>query len=337
MMRWSQPHIYLLVWLLILVAGCRPKGNNGSNPQEEGTPAEAKTLVIYFVGIAGPDDLFHGTIARGAMEAGKNLGAHVIYIYPDKLTLPQYIEKIEQAIAARPDGMVVMGIDKKAVDAEAKRAKELGIVLAYNPAPPVEERPVRDPEDVYVGRVGSDEYSAGRLAADGLLHAGVKGQVLCGIHHPGDGTLMTRSEGLRKRLGEHGIETDVREVPFEPGQCEEFLTSYLRAHPGVGAIVTLDSRINGAARSAKKNLAKGDDFLLVGFDLDLPTLESIKRGEMLLTIDQQQFWRGYIPVLEIVHSIRYGLVQANYFLSGPCIVDSSNVDRVLDLTRQGFR
>ena len=44
-------------------------------------------ISIYFVGCAAPTG-FHGYLARGAAEAGENLGVDVTYIYPDKLTIP---------------------------------------------------------------------------------------------------------------------------------------------------------------------------------------------------------------------------------------------------------
>jgi simple sugar transport system substrate-binding protein len=42
-------------------------------------------------------------------------------------------------------------------------------------------------------------------------------------------------------------------------------------------------------------------------------------------------------VLEMVHYIRYGLVQSNYFLSGPQIVDKTNAASVAGLAAAGVR
>ena len=120
------------------------------------------------------------------------------------------------------------------------------------------------------------------------------------------------------------------------GSRLNLLSTYLRAHPDTGAIVTLGGPPNAGAREAKKEVNR-QDVLLGGFDMDPATLKSIKDGEMLFTIDQQPFWRGYIPVLEIVHNLRYGLQQANYFLSGPSIVDGANVASVLELSKHGVR
>jgi simple sugar transport system substrate-binding protein len=59
-----------------------------------GGPAAADDISIYFVGCAAPTG-FHGYLARGAAEAGKNLGVKVTYIYPDQLTIPNQVQKIE--------------------------------------------------------------------------------------------------------------------------------------------------------------------------------------------------------------------------------------------------
>ena len=44
-----------------------------------------------------------------------------------------------------------------------------------------------------------------------------------------------------------------------------------------------------------------------------------------------------MPVLLLTHQVRYGLLQANYFLTGPTIVDKSNVEQVATLVEQGYR
>ena len=66
-------------------------------------------------------------------------------------------------------------------------------------------------------------------------------------------------------------------------------------------------------------------------------MKLIQDGELTFTMDQQGYWRGYISVMELVHYIRYGLVQANYFLTGPILVDTSNADSVAGLAAAGVR
>ena len=297
---------------------------------------EEKPVTIYFIGITSPADPFHGIIARGAEQAGKDVRAKVVYVFPDKVTLSDYNDKIEQAIAAKPDGIVILGLDEKGSEPLAQRAHDLGIKLAFNPAPPIKDRPLWSKDDLYISRVGSDEYSAGRAAGERLLAEKVKGRVVCAIQIAGDSTLSTRCKGVSDRLKEANIPVDVIEVANDPGQSAELLSTYLRAHTDVGGVVTLGGPPNAGAREAKSTLGLSN-LLLGGFDMDTATLKSIAAGDMLFTIDQQPYWRGYIPVLELTHNIRYGLQQANYFLSGPTIVDSNNVKAVIDLAQKGFR
>ena len=44
-----------------------------------------------------------------------------------------------------------------------------------------------------------------------------------------------------------------------------------------------------------------------------------------------------MPVLLLTHFVKYGLIEGNYFLTGPTIVDASNVDQVATLVEQGYR
>ena len=79
--------------------------------------ADDKPLSIYFVGCAAPTG-FHGYLARGAEEAGKNLGVNVTYIYPDQLTIPNQVQKIEEAIAAQANGIALCEFTEDAAYAE---------------------------------------------------------------------------------------------------------------------------------------------------------------------------------------------------------------------------
>ena len=44
-----------------------------------------------------------------------------------------------------------------------------------------------------------------------------------------------------------------------------------------------------------------------------------------------------MPVMLLTHYIRYGLRQPSHFLTGPTIVDASNLEQVAALVEQGYR
>lgn len=296
--------------------------------------AQDKEISIYFVGCAAPTG-FHGYLARGAEEAGKNLGVKVTYIYPDKLTIPNQVQKIEEAIAAKADGIALCEFAEDAAYADvAARAKEAGIAFGSAAAPPAGSQ-VRDPNDFFLFRTGSDERAAGKLTAQTLIAMGVKGRVVVGDQQPGDATCRDRADAEIETLKAAGIEADFLELTMDPGQQSESIFNYLRLHPDTAAATSVCDVIDGFL-SAKADSGR-DDLILTGYDIVAQALAAIKDGREAFTIDQQQFWRGYMPVLLLTHYIKYGLVEANYFLTGPTIVDKNNVDQVAKLVEAGYR
>jgi len=83
--------------------------------------------------------------------------------------------------------------------------------------------------------------------------------------------------------------------------------------------------------------ADGRFLVLTGYDIVAQSLDAIRDGRQAFTIDQQQFWRGYMPVLLLTHYLKYGLIEGNYFLTGPTVVDKSNVEQVAKLVKAGYR
>jgi simple sugar transport system substrate-binding protein len=303
-------------------------------PLSAGDASAQDDISVYFVGCAAPTG-FHGYLARGAEEAGSNLGVKVTYIYPDQLTIPNQVQKIEEAIAAQADGIALCAFAEDAAYADvAARAKEAGIAFGSAAAPPADSQ-VRDPNDFFLFRTGSDERAAGRLTAQTLIAMGVKGRVVVGDQQPGDATCRDRADAEIETLKAAGIEADFLELTMDPGQQAESLFNYLRKNPDTAAATSVCDVIDGFL-SAKADSGR-DDLILTGYDIVAQALEAIRDGRQAFTIDQQQFWRGYMPVLLLTHYIKYGLVEANYFLTGPTIVDKSNVDQVAKLVEEGYR
>ena len=147
-----------------------PLGAHAESSNYPGDLTKGKHLTIYVEGLADPSSGFFRVLNNGAQQAGKDLGVDVKYVYPASVDLASYTEKIEETIAAKPDGILILGIGD--LDAVAKEAKDKGIAVAFNPAPSVKDKPLRDPNDVYVSRVGADEYAAGQMAANRFAEKG---------------------------------------------------------------------------------------------------------------------------------------------------------------------
>jgi simple sugar transport system substrate-binding protein len=296
--------------------------------------AQDDEISLYFVGCAAPTG-FHGYLARGAEEAGANLGVKVTYIYPDQLTIPNQVQKIEEAIAAQADGIAICVFTEDAAYTDVvARAKEAGIAIGSAAAPPPGKQ-VRDPDDMFLFRTGSDEGAAGKLTAQRLLAMGVTGRVVVANQQPGDATCQLRATSQIEELKANGVEAEFLEMTMDPGQQAEALFNYLRRNPDTAAATSTCDVIDGFL-SAKADSGR-DDLILTGYDIVAQALDAIRDGRQAFTIDQQQFWRGYMPIVLLTHNIKYGLQQANYFLTGPTIVDVDNVEKVAAMVEAGYR
>ena len=230
-------------------------------------------ISIYFVGCAAPTG-FHGYLARGAEEAGKNLGVKVTYIYPDQLTIPNQVEKIEEAIAAKANGIALCEFAQDSAYADvAARAKEAGIAFGSAAAPPSGSQ-VRDPNDFFLFRTGSDEKAAGALTAKRLIAMGVKGRVVVDDQQPGDATCRDRADTEIATLKAAGINADFLEASMDPGQEAEAVGNYLRKNPDTAAATSV-CNISAGLLTAKADSGK-KDLIITGYDLDPGALAAIE-------------------------------------------------------------
>jgi len=297
-----------------------------------GDLTKGKHLTIYIEGLADPSSGFFRVLNNGAQQAGKDLGVDVRYVYPASVDLASYTDKIEETIAAKPDGILILGIGD--LDAVAKEAEGQGIAVAFNPAPSVKDQALREPHDVYISRVGADEYAAGQMAASRFVNKGAK-SMICVQEDVGDGTQTERCAGMQQVAHATGDKYDHVAGDPDPGKTALIVEAYLRSHPDVDAVVATGQPATAGIVAAKQ--AVGRPLQTAGFDVSPDIVAMIQRTDLDFTMDQQGWWRGYISVLELVHYIRYRLIQSNYFLTGPQIVDKANADSVSGLVAAGVR
>ena len=343
MRRGLGRRVVALAAMAFVVGACSPP--SPATPGQVGataTPAQSaattsKQLVIYYVSVAAPTGFF-AYLNKGGMDAAANLGVKFVYVYPDSPTIPAQVEKITQAIAAKADGIIINGIgsDQTYYDViKQGNAAAISFGSALGPQAKMGTQ-LRDPKDPFLFHVGSDEYAGGVLIGTKLLSLGVKGRVVVGNQAPADSaTCQPRAAGVVDTVKTGGITSDVLELTLDPGQQTEAIQNYLRAHPDTGAFVSACTVLNPFL-SAKQQSGRSD-LLLAGWDLDDTVVAAIKSGASAFTIDQQPYWRGYMPVLLMTHYLRYGLLQANPFLTGPAIIDKTNIETVQNLASQGYR
>jgi simple sugar transport system substrate-binding protein len=308
----------------------------GSASTMSGGLKEANAVKIIYVGCGAPTQFFWARVTRGAQEAADNLGIQYQYLYPEQVDVATLNQVVEQAIAAQPDGIAVCGLDPNGSRSVIQRAVDAGIAVVLTPPEnTVTQAPLRDPKLPYIGQVGADEPSGGVLAATSAVDRLQSKSIVC-TQSQTDTTQGERCKSLLDTANGLGVAAQVQIVPNDQGQAADIMTNFLRAHPDVDTVVTTNADVGVGVIQAKQT-ADRTDVHLVTFDLNDNVLQGVKDGTIDYAIDQQQYWRGYLPVLLLTHYIRYKLVMANNFLTGPNIIDKSNVDAVINLVSQAIR
>lgn len=311
---------------------------------------EAKDVKIIYVGCGAPTQFFWARVTRGAQEAADNLGIQYQYLDPETVDATSLNQTTEQAIAAQPDGIAVCGLDPNGQRSSIQRAVDAGIATVLTPPEnTITQSPLRDPKP-YIGQVGADEPSGGVLAASAAISRLNSKSMVC-TQSQSDTTQGERCKSLVDTATSMGAAAQIQIVPNDQAQAADIMTNFIRAHPDVDTIVTTNADVAIGVVQAKQT-ANTPAVHLVTFDLNDNVLQGVKDGTIDFAIDQQQYWRGYLPaatvhatvlagipsgVLLLTQYVRYKLQMANNFLTGPNIIDQSNVDAVINLVSQAIR
>ena len=123
----------------------------------------------------------------------------------------------------------------------------------------------------------------------------------------------------------------------DPNAGTATFVGVMGANPGIKIVVTdhggLTSNVGVYARAA--SLKPGQVFF-AGFDMSPNTAQAIKEGYQNLVIDQQPYLQGYIPILNICLTKKYGFSGLDVNTAG-AFVNSSNVDAVAPLAAKEIR
>ncbi|MFP4589631.1 MAG: hypothetical protein ACLFO3_06680, partial [Candidatus Acetothermia bacterium] len=79
-----------------------------------------------------------------------------------------------------------------------------------------------------------------------------------------------------------------------------------------------------------------DEIYGAGFDLSPATVDAIESGYTDLTLDQQPYLQGFLPVLQIYLTEKYKF-SGLYIDTGSGLVHSGNIDVIAPLAEEGIR
>jgi simple sugar transport system substrate-binding protein len=312
----------------------------GQPGKAEGEQAPANKIVIYMQ--MGGTEGDPSTLARtnGAKDAAEKYGITLIEQYsgwqPEKM-----IAQFKEALAAKPDGIVIMGHPGEAAfEALVDEAESMGIIVTSgnNPLPKLEAKY----QYLGFGYAGAELYAGGYLTGQAMVRAGLKSGDKALVYGLFSQEGRSKSpQGMFDALKDAGLSVEKLdispEVDAEASLCVPILTAYLEAHPDIKAIGTqhgnVTSNMMAVLQAAGK---KPGDIKVGGIDLSPATIEGIEKGYISASFDQVLYLQGFFPVFQVVMTKLYK-IPGLHINTGVGTVTPENIKELKPLIEKGIR
>lgn len=321
----------LLAIATLTGAACTSNDDGGTTGQ---SGAAAPSYSFYVVEHGSSGDPYWEIVKKGAEDAARLYGVKLTWLNPETFSIQKLVDLMNSAIAAKPDGILATITDPQAVSPPLTQAIDQGIpVIAIDTTDP---RPFPD-KIPYMFYIGPDDYTGGRKAAERMLQEGPVPRAACALHEQGNISLQLRCKGFSDVITAAGGVVDELDIGQDPAKIQQTEQAYFAANPDATAIQTLGPI---GAIPTIQFLEQND---LVGtithgsFDLDPTTNTSIEDGSTLFTVDGQPYLIGYQGIVMLYLRNQYGFTVGGDILTGPAIIDKSNVAEVAALSEQRIR
>jgi len=286
--------------------------------------------------------VFANNVYNGFRQAEADLGPTVTYYFSD-WDPNKMLQQIQQAVATKVDGIATYGFaGEPATGPIVDQAFAQGTIFtSLNTALPDSQKKYSAQGFGYVGApnydagfaLGSEAAKRAKLqAGDQVFVWGLKGQ---------GGDRGQRTVGVIDAFEKAGAKVIYQEIDSatnaDPNAGTATFVGVMGANPGIKVVVTdhggLTSNVGVYAKAAS---LKPGQVYFAGFDMSPNTAQAVKEGYQNLVIDQQPFLQGYIPILNICLTKKFGFSGLNINTAG-AFVDSTNVDAVAPLAAVEIR
>lgn len=295
-------------------------------------------ITIRFFAGGSEGDSFASIVYRGALEAERDLGATVQYVFSG-WNAETMIQQMREAIAERPDGIAMMGHPgNAAIMPLAAEAHENGIIMMYQNVDVAEVRATYPS-----GYVGAQQYPQGRALAEEALRQFdlPEGATVIVLVNLSQIERAEREQGVIDVFEENGFNVVIVDVEDEwgadPNLAIPAMTAALIANPDTALVAFNGGQLLGNAQTyfEAAGLQPGDVYA-IGFDTNEFIMQGFADGWIHLTADQQPYLQGYLPILSICQTARYGFAPLNVD-TGAGFIDASNYENVAALAIAGYR
>ena len=290
----------------LALEACGGGGTSTSSAKASSVFGSQPSFKFTFVNHVTTNSFFVPT-QYGAADACKLLGCSYQWTGSKSSNVSEMVNAFNSAITAQADGIAIALVDLQAFNGPTDTALGKGIpVLSYNADAPSNGR---------LAYIGQDLFKSGQELGRQILTLVPSGDVALFIATPGSLNIQPRIDGAKDAIGS---KLNVDTIATGAAQPHELtvIQSYAQGHPSVKGMFAVDSGSTISVgqtiqKQGLKGKVKGG-----GFDVTTPTPELVSKGFLDVTIDQQAYLQGFLPVLQLY------LYKASETLTGPADVNT---------------
>ncbi len=274
---------------------------------------------------------FFEPVKKGMSDAAKMMGVKCDFLGTEGVDVKAQAEMVTQAVADGYDGIALNIIDPEAFDNVILEAIEKGVpVVGFN----VDDHATANAR---LSSVNQRLYEAGKTLAEHLLpYIPEQAHVLMTMHDEGVSALKDRLGGQQNVLSSKNIKWIVKVTGNDSVKGAEVIAEALKQNPDIRIVLGTGQSDTEAAGKAIEKYFPNKGYWSAGFDLSPETLRLIQQGHIRCTVDQQPYMQGFYPVIQLTLYLRYGIVPSDID-AGATIIDKSNVEQVIELTKRNYR
>jgi ribose transport system substrate-binding protein len=306
--------------LLLLLALCLPMFGQAK--------VAVKDQLYIEVSALGNLDYFYDH-KMGMQMVGKELGVRTEYVGPAEYDMNAMVAAFEQAIAKKPQGIVVVGFEPS-LNSIVDKAVGLGIpVVAVDADLPGSKR---------LAFVGTGNFNAGVVGGTKLASLiGGKGKVAV-MTRPGQSNLEERIAGYKSALAKFkDIElVQIADTQSDPTIAAQAAAALLQKYPDLAGIGCVEAAGGAGAATAVREAKKAGKVKIVSMDRGNEILDAIKEGVISASVAQQTALMPYYAttILFNLYNSKVAITSNNKAASvlgipvtvdtGAIVIDSSN-------------
>jgi simple sugar transport system substrate-binding protein len=286
--------------------------------------------------------VFANNVYNGFKQAEMDLGPKVTYYFSD-WDPNKMLTQIKQAIATKVDGIATYGFGgDDATDPLVDEAFAKGIIFtSLNTSLPKAQAKYASQG---LGYVGAPNYKAGYALGEEAAKRAKLGSgdtaFVWGLKGQG-GDRGQRTVGVIDAFEKAGAKVVYQEIDAatnaDPNAGTATFVGVMKSNPGIKVVVTDHGGLtSNAGVYAKAASLKPGQVFFAGFDMSPNTSQAIEEGYLNLVIDQQPYLQGYIPILNICLTKKFGFAGLDINTAG-AFVDKDNVGAVAPLAAKEIR